>query len=84
VTYEGQVLIGGFRMGGTRKFHNVQQNPNVACVVDDLQSIDPWSPRMLEVRGTAEALHDVDPPMPGMSREVIRITPTWAKAFGLE
>jgi pyridoxamine 5'-phosphate oxidase family protein len=84
VTDDDQIVIGGLRMGGTRKFHNVQQNPNVAFVVDDLASVDPWSPRMLEVRGTAEALTDADPPSPGMTSDVIRITPTWIKSFGLD
>jgi len=39
---------------------------------------------MLEIRGTAEALVDVDPPLQGMSGEIIRITPTWVRAFGLD
>jgi pyridoxamine 5'-phosphate oxidase family protein len=84
VTDGSQILIGGFRMGVTRKFRNVQANPNVAFVVDDLATIDPWVPRMIEIRGTAEALVDVDPPFEGMSRELIRITPTWVRAFGVD
>jgi pyridoxamine 5'-phosphate oxidase family protein len=40
--------------------------------------------RGLEVRGTALALSDVDPPVPFMSREIIRITPTWVAAWGLD
>jgi pyridoxamine 5'-phosphate oxidase family protein len=80
----GQVLIGGYHMGDTRKFRNVGGNPNVALVVDDLVSVDPWRPCMVEIRGTAEALVDVEPPTPGMSREQIRITPTRVIAFGLE
>jgi pyridoxamine 5'-phosphate oxidase family protein len=81
---EGRIVIGGYRMGETRKFKNVKQNPNVAFVVDDLASIDPWAPRMVEIRGTAEAASDADPPMPNMSRDVIRIVPTWIKSFGLD
>src|SRR5690349_17032224 len=84
VTAESQILIGGYHMGASRKFRNVQRNPNVAFVVDDLATIDPWTPRMIELRGTAEALVDVDPPFEGMSREIIRITPTWARTFGVE
>jgi pyridoxamine 5'-phosphate oxidase family protein len=84
VTDAGQILIGGYRLGATRKFKNVGRNANVAFVVDDLKSVDPWAPRMVEIRGTAEALVDVDPPIAGMSREVIRITPTWIKSFGLD
>ena len=80
----GDILIGGGAMGSTRKFRNVQANRRVALVVDDLVSRDPWTVRFLEVRGTAVALEDVDPPMRGMSREVIRITPTWVMSMGVD
>ena len=80
----GEILIGGHAMGATRKFRNVQANPHVALVVDDLVSTDPWSVRGVEIRGTALALTDVDPPVPFVSREIIRITPTWVAASGLD
>jgi pyridoxamine 5'-phosphate oxidase family protein len=79
----GQVLIGGRAMGQTRKFRNVRGNPRVALVVDDLASVDPWLVRGVEVRGTAEALDDVEPPIRGMSREVIRITPQRIHHWGI-
>ena len=80
----GDLVIGGHAMGSTRKFRNVRSNPHVALVVDDLVSADPWTVRGVEVRGTALALSDVDPPVPFMSREIIRITPTWIAAWGLD
>jgi pyridoxamine 5'-phosphate oxidase family protein len=80
----GDILIGGGAMGSTRKFRNVQANGRVALVVDDLVSRTPWTVRFLEIRGTAVAEDDVDPPMRGMSREVIRITPTWVKSLGVD
>jgi pyridoxamine 5'-phosphate oxidase family protein len=80
----GEILIGGFAMGGTRKFRNVQANGSVALVVDDLVSQDPWTVRGLEIRGTALAQEDVDPPLPFMSREIIRITPTWVASWGVD
>src|SRR5580693_3094748 len=80
----GDIIIGGHAMGGTRKFRNVRDNPRVALVVDDLVSRDPWTVRGLEIRGTAVALEDVDPPVPFMSREVIRITPTWVTSWGVD
>jgi pyridoxamine 5'-phosphate oxidase family protein len=79
----GQLVIGGRALASTRKFRNAQRNGNVAFVVDDLASVDPWVVRGIEVRGTAEALEDVDPPRPGMSHEVIRITPRWIGSWGL-
>lgn len=79
-----RLLIGGYRMGVTRKFRNAQRNPNVAVVIDELVSREPWVVRGIEVRGTAEALSDADPPMRGMSREVLVITPRWIGSWGLE
>jgi pyridoxamine 5'-phosphate oxidase family protein len=80
----GDIVLGGHAMGATRKFRNVQANPQVALVIDDLVSTDPWTVRGLEIRGAAVALTDVDPPVPFMSREVICITPTWVTAWGLD
>ena len=78
------ILIGGHAMGATRKFRNVKANGQVAVVVDDLASRDPWTVRGLEIRGTAVALEDVDPPVPSMRREVIRITPSWLASWGID
>ena len=80
----GDIIIGGHAMGATRKFRNVQANGQVALVIDDLVSRDPWTVRGLEIRGTAVALEDVDPPVPFMSREVIRITPGWISSWGVD
>jgi pyridoxamine 5'-phosphate oxidase family protein len=80
----GDILIGGGRLGRTRKFRNVRANRHVALVVDDLVSRDPWTVRGVEIRGTGVALEDVDPPMPFMSREIIRITPTWVASWGID
>jgi hypothetical protein len=70
-------------MGKSRKYRNVQNNPEVSLVIDDIASTDPWRVRGVEVRGTAEAQDDVDPPIEGTSREVIRITPRWIGSWGL-
>ena len=52
----GAVDIGGYRVATTKKYRDVQANPWAAIVIDDLVSVDPWTPRMLEVRGRAEAV----------------------------
>jgi pyridoxamine 5'-phosphate oxidase family protein len=80
----GDILIGGHAMGASRKFRNVQANGQVAVVIDDLVSRDPWTVRGLEIRGTAVALEDAEPPVPFMSRQVIRVTPTWVTSWGLD
>ncbi|MEV4114704.1 PPOX class F420-dependent oxidoreductase [Nonomuraea sp. NPDC049695] len=79
----GIITIGGHAMGASKKFRNVQKGSTVALVVDDLASVDPWVVRGIEIRGTAEALTDVDPPMPFFSREIIKITPRKITSWGL-
>jgi pyridoxamine 5'-phosphate oxidase family protein len=75
--------IGGMRMGATKKFRNVQTGSRVAFVVDVVDTTEGWNPIYLEIRGTAEALSDVEPPADGFSRELIRIHPQWVKSFNL-
>lgn len=71
-------------MAASRKFRNVQANGNVALVVDDIVSTDPWTVRGVEIRGHAEALTDVDPPISGLSRDLIRITPERIRSCGVK
>lgn len=83
VRSDDTVDIGGGRMGSTKKFRNVAAGSRVAFVVDDLSPGGGWHPRYLEIRGTAEALTDVEPPREGFSRDVIKIHPDWVRSFGL-
>lgn len=64
----------------TRKFRNVLSNPKVAFVVDDV--LPPFHPRAVEVRGDAEAIHQV---ADGGSEPIalIRITPKKVTSWGL-
>jgi len=78
----GTIDIGGYDMGTSRKFRNLRANNQVAFVVDDIASLDPWRVRCLEIRGTAEALTDQPPAIPGMSAELIRIHPNRVLGFG--
>jgi PPOX class F420-dependent enzyme/OxyR family protein len=51
------VVIGGAGdMPASKKFRDAQRTPDVAVVVDDLETVDPWAPRGIEVRGRAETL----------------------------
>lgn len=79
----GDVSIGGTALGSTRKFRNVEGTGRAALVVDDLASTDPWRVRGVEIRGPAEARRDVDPPRPGLSRELITIHPERIRSWGL-
>jgi pyridoxamine 5'-phosphate oxidase family protein len=74
----------GRDLANTRKFRNVQTNPNVAMVVDDLVSTQPWQVRGVEVRGVAEAIHLEQTTDPRFGPEVIRIHPRRVISWGLD
>ncbi|MEO3803182.1 PPOX class F420-dependent oxidoreductase [Nonomuraea sp. B1E8] len=80
----GTITIGGHALGTSKKFRNIQAGSTVAFVVDDLATVDPWVPRGIEIRGTAEALTDHEPPVAFFSREIIRITPTKIISWGVD
>jgi pyridoxamine 5'-phosphate oxidase family protein len=71
-------------MGATRKYRNVLSHPNVALVVDDIASVDPWVVRGVEVRGPAEAQESQAPPGDGMSRQIIRVHPRRIISWGVD
>src|SRR4051794_15392053 len=80
----GCIDIGGVMMDTTRKYRNVEQNGTVSLVVDDLESIDPWQVRGLEVRGRAEAVTLDVPLKPHQRPQIIRIHPRRIISWGLE
>ncbi|MCW2656949.1 MAG: class F420-dependent oxidoreductase [Jatrophihabitans sp.] len=77
--------VGGFHVETTKKYRDVQANPWAAIVVDDLVSVDPWTPRMLEIRGRAEALLTGGKALGnGFGDALIRIHPERVNSFGIE
>lgn len=46
--------VGGHNLAHSKKYRDLQANPKIAVVIDDLASTDPWTPRGLEIRGIAE------------------------------
>jgi pyridoxamine 5'-phosphate oxidase family protein len=80
----GTIDTGGFHVATTKKFRDVRANPWAAIVVDDLVSVDPWTPRMIEIRGRAEALEDGGTALgKGFGDAMIRIHPDRVNSFGL-
>jgi len=53
------IVTGGFDITHTVRYRNVRSNPSVSVVVDDLASVDPWSPRGIKIIGRA-VIEDVD------------------------
>lgn len=48
-------FIGGHMLARSRTYRNIAAgNPLVAPIIDDLAAVDPWTPRGIEVHGTAE------------------------------
>ena len=81
----GTVDVGGHHVATTKKYRDVQTNPWAAIVVDDLVSTDPWTPRMLEIRGRAEAIASGGDHLgPGFGDAFIRIYPAKVNAFGID
>ncbi|ROO84776.1 pyridoxamine 5'-phosphate oxidase family protein [Actinocorallia herbida] len=83
---EGYIEIGGYDMGKSRKFLNIQKNPEVSLVIDDIASLDPWEVRGIEIRGRAEPVTGIErgPSESYLSAEAIRIHPRRIRSWNLE
>lgn len=79
----GTIDIGGYNMGSSRKFRNVAVNGQVAVVIDDIASVDPWRVRGIEIRGRAEAVRGA-PATPPASNDIIRIHPHRILSWGID
>jgi pyridoxamine 5'-phosphate oxidase family protein len=76
--------IGGHDFANRKKFRDVQHNPRVAFVVDDLASIRPWRVRGIEIRGQAEVVQGGSQLGPGFDEQMFRIRPSRIIAWGIE
>ena len=47
------IVTSGFDVARTVRYKNVRANPRVSVVIDDLASVNPWSPRGIKIIGTA-------------------------------
>jgi pyridoxamine 5'-phosphate oxidase family protein len=81
---DGTILIGGFALGTTKKWRNLQINPKVGFVVDDVVSVSPWTVRGVDIRGVAELLTGPHGLGPHFGQELIRIHPRTIHSWGLE
>lgn len=73
---------GGQNFARTAKFRNVEQNPNVALVIDDI--LPPFRPRAVLIRGRGEALDEAIGAEGRPTGPIIRITPTHVISWGLD
>ena len=66
----------------TRKYKNVKEGNNeVALVIDDLESIQPWKPRGMKINGTAEVIEHNGMFGPG---RYLKITPSVSWSWGIK
>jgi len=81
----GTIDLGGHHVATTEKYRDVHANGWAAFVVDDMPSIDPWTPRMLEIRGRAETVATGGRGLrPGFGEPFIRLHPLRINSFGIE
>jgi pyridoxamine 5'-phosphate oxidase family protein len=76
------IEVGGRSFGQTKKFRDIRANPRVAIVVDDLASVTPWTPRGIEIRGTAALQDGGGGPVPS-GQPWARITPERIVSWGI-
>jgi pyridoxamine 5'-phosphate oxidase family protein len=83
---EDTIDIGGLDFGAGKKWRDVEENPKVAFLVDDVIG-PPRRARAVEVRGNTE-LHEtggetINPRFPSFAPQFIRIRPTRIVSWGL-
>ncbi len=67
--------VAGYELELSKKFRDVASTGRAAIVIDDVESVDPWRPRAVEVRGRAEAIT--------LPTALIRIYPERIISWGL-
>lgn len=67
--------VGGAELECSKKFRDVARTGRAAIVIDDIESLDPWRPRGVEIRGRAEAI--------SLPTALIRIYPERIVTWGI-
>ncbi|TMC04501.1 MAG: PPOX class F420-dependent oxidoreductase [Chloroflexi bacterium] len=86
VSEDGDAIeVGGHGFSGSKKYRDMRANHWVAIVIDDLASVNPWTPRGIEIRGAAE-LHDTGGERfgEGWDSAWVRIVPERIVSWGVE
>ncbi len=74
---EGDTIVsGGFDITKTVRYRHLRENPLATIVIDDLETVDPWAPRGVKIRGHA-AIEQVE------DRMRIVITPETIWSWGI-
>ncbi|HXW12788.1 MAG TPA: PPOX class F420-dependent oxidoreductase [Nitrososphaeraceae archaeon] len=55
--FDGEyIYVSGIDLLKSTKYKNVLKNRNVAVVIDDLKTVDPWDPRGIRIYGDADVV----------------------------
>jgi pyridoxamine 5'-phosphate oxidase family protein len=86
--FDGEYFyVSGMNLLKSTKYKNVQKNPRVALVVDDLKSVNPWEPRGIRIYGIADIVTRQDGYMQQTdhpSITYIRIKPLKKWSWGID
>jgi pyridoxamine 5'-phosphate oxidase family protein len=80
----GTIDIAGFNMGGSAKYRNIQADPRVAFVVDEVTEDSMEGAHFLEIRGVAEAVAGHASADGHLAAEIIRIHPRRVIAYNVD
>ena len=79
----GTLDLGGLQISKTRKWRDIERDPRVAVVIDDV--LPPWRTRAIEVRGRAEHVAQGGKVFgEHFGEEMIRVYPEKIISWGLE
>ena len=81
------IEVGGHNLAARRPMYlrNIENNPWVAYIVDDLVSTNPWTPRAVTVRGKAEIRPEGGERVgPGFDSTLIVIKPVSITSWGID
>ena len=74
--------IGGHSFAKRRKYRDMQRDPRIAFVVDDV--LPPWRPRMIEIRGTVEFGKVGKAINKNFDDEMVHVHPRRIVSFGID
>jgi pyridoxamine 5'-phosphate oxidase family protein len=80
----GTIDLTGFDMSNSAKYRNVQVNPNVAFVVDEVTANSMEGAHFLEIRGVAETTTGTHDLQGHLAPEIIRIHPRRIISFNVD
>jgi len=76
--------ITGFNMAASAKYRNIQSDPHVAFVVDEVTGESMEGVHFLEIRGVAETAIGTHDPQGHLAPEIIRIHPRRIVSFNVD